>query len=197
VARQGLLLFSPSTTVSLCSPDIFSRCGKTTQVPQFILDDPEIGPRSRIAVTQPRRLSAMSVSERIATERGERVGHSTHPPLLLLTLLTSLTGDVIGYNIRLESEVTENTRVHFMTPGVLLRMLQVRHLAPTSPLLILMTSVGPTTERLDSHYHRRGTRSRSPHRVPLHHPPRYDSQCLPHSDLSQTQAHPHVSDDAP
>ena len=41
-------------------------CGKTTQVPQYILEDPEVGPTCRIAVAQPRRLSAVSVAERIA-----------------------------------------------------------------------------------------------------------------------------------
>jgi HrpA-like RNA helicase len=66
------------------SSSLISRCGKTTQVPQFIFDDPEIGPSCRIAVTQPRRLSAMSVSERIATERGEQVGLS----ILLLFFLS-------------------------------------------------------------------------------------------------------------
>lgn len=85
----------------------FYSCGKTTQVPQFIFDDPEIGPSAKIAVTQPRRLSAISVSERIATERSESLG------------------DVVGYNIRFESEYNENTRIHFMTPGVLLRIMQV------------------------------------------------------------------------
>jgi len=34
-------------------------CGKTTQVPQFLFDDPDIGPRAKIVICQPRRLSAM------------------------------------------------------------------------------------------------------------------------------------------
>ena len=77
-----------------------------TQVPQFLLDDSEIGPQCRIVVTQPRRLSAVSVSERIAAERGEKIG------------------GIIGYNIRLESEKSKSTQVMFVTPGVLLRKLQ-------------------------------------------------------------------------
>lgn len=77
-----------------------------TQVPQFLLDDPDIGPTCRIVVTQPRRLSAISVSERIAAERGESIGST------------------IGYNIRLESEKSRSTQVIFVTPGVLLRKLQ-------------------------------------------------------------------------
>lgn len=86
-------------------------CGKTTQVPQFIFDDESIGPSCRMAVTQPRRLSAISVAERIAFERGEKIGGT------------------VGYNIRLESEKSANTQILFVTPGLLIRKLQ------TDPLL--------------------------------------------------------------
>lgn len=41
-------------------------CGKSTQVPQFLLDDPRMGPTSTIVVTQPRRISAISLAERYA-----------------------------------------------------------------------------------------------------------------------------------
>lgn len=64
------------------------RCGKTTQIPQFILDDSLTRPPEKVAniiCTQPRRISAISVAERVAKERVERVG---------------LT---VGYQIRLES----------------------------------------------------------------------------------------------
>jgi HrpA-like RNA helicase len=57
-------------------------------------------------VTQPRRISAMTVSERIAKERGEQIGGT------------------IGYNIRMESEMSRATQILFVTPGVLLRKLQ-------------------------------------------------------------------------
>lgn len=50
---------------------IYTHKQTATQVPQFVLDDPEIGPSCRIVVTQPRRLSAISVAERIASERGK------------------------------------------------------------------------------------------------------------------------------
>lgn len=54
-------------------------CGKTTQVPQFILES-EIeslrGAVCSIICTQPRRISAISVSERVASERGEKLGES-------------------------------------------------------------------------------------------------------------------------
>jgi ATP-dependent RNA helicase DHX36 len=54
-------------------------CGKTTQLPQYILES-EIeaarGAVCNIICTQPRRISAMSVSERVAAERGEKLGES-------------------------------------------------------------------------------------------------------------------------
>jgi len=81
-------------------------CGKTTQVPQYLLEDPVTGPTCRIVVTQPRRLSAVSVAERIATERCEVIGNT------------------VGFNIRLEAEKSKSTQVLFVTPGVLLRKLQ-------------------------------------------------------------------------
>lgn len=54
-------------------------CGKTTQLPQYILES-EIeaarGATCSIICTQPRRISAMAVSERVAAERGEKLGES-------------------------------------------------------------------------------------------------------------------------
>ncbi|KAG5074857.1 hypothetical protein JHK84_056088 [Glycine max] len=59
-------------------------CGKTTQIPQFILEsevESVCGAACNIICTQPRRISAMSVSERVASERGEKLGESgfTYP----------------------------------------------------------------------------------------------------------------------
>uniref|UniRef100_A0A0P6K381 Putative ATP-dependent RNA helicase DHX57 n=1 Tax=Heterocephalus glaber TaxID=10181 RepID=A0A0P6K381_HETGA len=84
-------------------------CGKTTQIPQFILDDSLSGPPEKVAniiCTQPRRISAVSVAERVAKERAERVG---------------LT---VGYQIRLESVKSSATRLLYCTTGVLLRRLE-------------------------------------------------------------------------
>lgn len=54
-------------------------CGKTTQLPQYILES-EIesgrGAFCSIICTQPRRISALTVAERVATERGEPLGDS-------------------------------------------------------------------------------------------------------------------------
>ncbi|XP_010127016.1 PREDICTED: putative ATP-dependent RNA helicase DHX57, partial [Chlamydotis macqueenii] len=84
-------------------------CGKTTQIPQFILDASLQGSPSRVAniiCTQPRRISAISVAERVAKERTEKIG---------------LT---VGYQIRLESVKSSATRLLYCTTGVLLRRLE-------------------------------------------------------------------------
>ncbi|PIN10330.1 ATP-dependent RNA helicase A [Handroanthus impetiginosus] len=83
-------------------------CGKTTQLPQFILEE-EIsslrGASCNIICTQPRRISAISVAARISSERGEKLG------------------ETVGYQIRLESKQSAQTRLLFCTTGVLLRQL--------------------------------------------------------------------------
>jgi len=86
-------------------------------VPQFLLDDDLIGPTCRMAITQPRRISAVAVAERIASERSETVGAT------------------VGYMIRLDSEKSASTQLTFMTPGVLLRKLL------TDPLLLEYTHI--------------------------------------------------------
>jgi len=48
-------------------------CGKSTQVPQFLLEDCAT---NRIVVTQPRRLAARSLAERVASERGSTLGRT-------------------------------------------------------------------------------------------------------------------------
>ncbi|XP_013183775.2 3'-5' RNA helicase YTHDC2 [Amyelois transitella] len=81
-------------------------CGKTTQLPQLVLDYcQEHKQPARIYCTQPRRISAVSVAERVAYERMEKIGQS------------------IGYQIRLESRVSPRTVLTYCTNGVLLRTL--------------------------------------------------------------------------
>jgi len=83
-------------------------CGKTTQLPQFILDNAiwqGRGAVTNMICTQPRRISATSVATRVASERGEQIGKT------------------VGYKIRLEGSTSSNTRILFCTTGVLLRRL--------------------------------------------------------------------------
>ncbi|KAF2302260.1 hypothetical protein GH714_033906 [Hevea brasiliensis] len=85
-------------------------CGKTTQLPQYILEseiEAACGATCSIICTQPRRISAMAVSERVAAERGEKLGES------------------VGYKVRLEGIKGRDTRLLFCTTGILLRRLLV------------------------------------------------------------------------
>ncbi len=72
--------------------------GKTTQIPKICL---ELG-RKAIGHTQPRRIAARSVAERVAEE------------------LKSTLGDLIGYQVRFTRKASAETRVKIMTDGVLL-----------------------------------------------------------------------------
>ena len=84
--------------------------GKSTQCPQYILEDAVRrgkGAETRIVVTQPRRIAAVSVAERVAAERGETCGNS------------------VGFSVRLHGTAPrdQGASVEFVTTGVLLRRL--------------------------------------------------------------------------
>lgn len=80
------------------------------QVPQFILEKhTKSQTPCRIICTQPRRISAISIAERVSAERGERVGNT------------------VGYQVRLDSKLSQKTLLQFCTTGVLLRLLMVGH----------------------------------------------------------------------
>src|ERR1019366_9295830 len=79
--------------------------GKTTQVPQMLLDAGLAGDK-KIVVLQPRRVAARTVAARVAWERGVRLG-----------------GEV-GYQIRFDDQTSLGTRISFVTEGILLRWLQ-------------------------------------------------------------------------
>ncbi|XP_072764211.1 ATP-dependent RNA helicase DHX30 [Anoplolepis gracilipes] len=85
-------------------------CGKTTQVPQFIMDNfarSGNATNCNILVSQPRRISAISLADRIAHERGEVVG------------------DVVGFQVRLEQVRPKQLGgILFCTTGILLKKLQ-------------------------------------------------------------------------
>ncbi|KAM8954331.1 ATP-dependent DNA/RNA helicase DHX36 [Pelodytes ibericus] len=87
-------------------------CGKTTQVTQFILDDHITkgkGSTCHIVCTQPRRISAISVADRVAAERAEVCGR----------------GNSTGYQIRLESQLPRKQgSILYCTTGIVLQWLQ-------------------------------------------------------------------------
>ncbi|KAK9369989.1 P-loop containing nucleoside triphosphate hydrolase protein [Lipomyces kononenkoae] len=84
--------------------------GKSTQVPQIILDkmiEEGRGSECNIIVTQPRRIAAVSVAERVAAERLEPIGQH------------------VGYQVRFDSRAPRlDGSINFVTTGVLLRALQ-------------------------------------------------------------------------
>uniref|UniRef100_A0A8C9VJT5 ATP-dependent RNA helicase DHX30 n=1 Tax=Scleropages formosus TaxID=113540 RepID=A0A8C9VJT5_SCLFO len=86
-------------------------CGKTTRIPRFLLEHRVLagdGANCNILVTQPRRISAVSVAQRVAQELGPSLRHC------------------VGYQVRLESRPPKHSggALLFLTVGVLLRKLQ-------------------------------------------------------------------------
>jgi ATP-dependent helicase HrpB len=79
--------------------------GKSTQIPQMLLRHGLLGARGEVTVLQPRRLATRLLAKRVAEEMGT--------PL----------GETVGYQIRLESRVSERTRIRFVTEGILLRQM--------------------------------------------------------------------------
>ena len=76
--------------------------GKTTQLPKMLLETGRAQKGRRIACTQPRRIAAVTMAERVAEELSE--------PL----------GGLVGYQHRFGRKLSRDTRVKFMTDGVLL-----------------------------------------------------------------------------
>ena len=83
--------------------------GKTTQIPKICLQLGR-GVGGMIGHTQPRRIAARSVAERIATELGQKVGKEP--------------GEVVGYQVRFTDEVGPTTLIKLMTDGILLAEIQ-------------------------------------------------------------------------
>lgn len=82
--------------------------GKSTQIPQFVLDDlyKEHG-KGAIAVTQPRRVAAINLATRVSQEYGCNVGEQ------------------VGYSVRFDNSTSSRTRLKYMTDGMLLRELMM------------------------------------------------------------------------
>lgn len=73
-------------------------CGKTTQLPQYILEsetEASHGASCSIICTQPRRISAMAVAERVAAERGENLGESVRSGFCYLDWISGFPRNLI------------------------------------------------------------------------------------------------------
>ncbi|KAF2096689.1 ATP-dependent RNA helicase-like protein [Rhizodiscina lignyota] len=82
--------------------------GKSTQVPQFLLTEQWCN--GRIAVTQPRRVAAISLARRVAEEMGTPLGSSS-------------PASRVGYSVRFDNSTSANTRIKYLTEGMLLQEL--------------------------------------------------------------------------
>ncbi|KAB5567562.1 hypothetical protein PHYPO_G00234160 [Pangasianodon hypophthalmus] len=92
--------------------------GKTTQVPQFLYEAGYASAGGMIGVTEPRRVAAVSMSHRVATEM-------------------NLSTGVVSYQIRYEGNVTKDTKIKFMTDGVLLKEIQKDFLLQKYSVIII------------------------------------------------------------
>ncbi|TKY90802.1 hypothetical protein EX895_000800 [Sporisorium graminicola] len=109
--RQEILDLIENNQIFVLSGE--TGCGKSTQVPAYILEHcMSQGRHCKIYVTEPRRISAISLAERVSEELGEprkSVGNND---------------SLVGYAIRLESNVGKNARLVYATTGIVLRMLE-------------------------------------------------------------------------
>lgn len=109
--RQEILDLVENNQIFVLSGE--TGCGKSTQVPAYILEHcMSQGRNCKIYVTEPRRISAISLAERVSEELGEprkSVGSND---------------SLVGYAIRLESNVGKNARLVYATTGIVLRMLE-------------------------------------------------------------------------
>ncbi|XP_057329367.1 ATP-dependent RNA helicase DHX33 isoform X2 [Microplitis mediator] len=77
--------------------------GKTTQIPQLILHSDVVGTSGCIGITQPRRVAAVSVAHRVAQEQAVEIGK------------------LVGYCVRFEDVTSSQTRIKFLTDGMMVR----------------------------------------------------------------------------
>ena len=110
-ARDTILQSVATSQVVVLSGE--TGCGKSTQLPAYLMEDCLArGEPCKIYVTEPRRISAISLAERVSQEMGEAprsVGSAE---------------SLVGYAIRLESQIGANARLIYATTGIVLRMLE-------------------------------------------------------------------------
>eukprot|EP01084_Bolivina_argentea_P314081 543996_1 len=94
--------------------------GKTTQIPQFLYKWGYCNNRNKcIAITQPRRVAAISIAQRVSSEFGTNVG------------------DKIGYHVRFDKTISNNTQITYLTDGMLLRECIIDKLLKRYSIIIL------------------------------------------------------------
>lgn len=96
--------------------------GKSTQVPQFLAAEPWC--TKCIAITQPRRVAAISLARRVAEEMGTPLGSAS-------------PASKVGYSVRFDTSVSPSTKIKFLTEGMLLQeMLRDPSLSQYSAVIV-------------------------------------------------------------
>ncbi|WKY02430.1 hypothetical protein Q1695_016021 [Nippostrongylus brasiliensis] len=86
-------------------------CGKSTQIPQYLMESGWTKDGRMIGITQPRKVAVVTLAARVAEEKETILGHD------------------VGYTVRFDDVSDDQTKIKFMTDGILLRELL------TDPLL--------------------------------------------------------------
>jgi len=90
--------------------------GKTTQIPQFLLD---AGYYGGIVCTQPRRIAAMSIAKRVSQEMEVELGEQ------------------VGYTVRFDDKTSKNTLIKYVTDGLLLKEATIDHTLKKYQIIII------------------------------------------------------------
>ncbi|XP_055331601.1 probable ATP-dependent RNA helicase DHX35 [Paramacrobiotus metropolitanus] len=95
-------------------------CGKTTQIPQYLVEAGWCSKAgTRVGVTQPRRVAAITISQRVAEERGVKLGRE------------------VGYVVRFDDCSSAQTKIKFVTDGILVREMMADPLLQQYSVLML------------------------------------------------------------
>lgn len=89
--------------------------GKSTQIPQFLMESSD----KAIAVTQPRRVAAINLATRVAEEYG------------------CPCGTQVGYSVRFQNKSSKNTKLKYLTDGMLLREMMINPELPQYSTIVL------------------------------------------------------------
>ena len=128
-SRKGLPIWSHATAIreALRGKDVMllvgeTGSGKSTQVPQMLVDEPWCKPQAVsadgspqtvtvggcIAITEPRRVAAITLARRVAEEMGTPLGSAS-------------PASKVGYSVRFDNSTSPSTRIKFLTEGMLLQ----------------------------------------------------------------------------